>query len=300
MQKRWLRLGIIIFVLLLLEFTLRLVGFGHMAMYYDSPLYEYALKPNQNFTRFGKYFSVNAQGMRASKLEEGEWRILKFGDSVINGGAATDQSELASEILNGRLKDFDPKARVIQVSAGSWGPDNAFAWMQANGDFDAKAIILVFSSHDWQDHMNFQKVVGVLKYYPDQQPLFAIAGAVNWIYSRYFEKIDWRAVEATATRKDSPDHNAGWDQFAQYCTQKDIAFLVYHHASASEQFNNTYNQDGLALETHLRSIGVSTISGIEGDFQPEDFRDEIHLQASGQAKLALQLEPYLQEILGRP
>lgn len=299
MRKCWLRLLLILTSLVLLEVGLRLTGFGRVALYEQSDIYEYALIPNQKLSRFGKNYEINSEGMRAGPLEKGEWRILKFGDSVLNGGAYTDQSDLASELLNVELKSILSNARVVQVSAGSWGPDNAFSWMNAHGDFDAKIIVLVFSSHDWQDQMNFQKVVGQLAFYPNKEPSLAIIDVCSWLWSRYGEKVDWKAIAQTAKRSQFNDHNIGWDQFIQYCKQGQIPLLVYHHANAQELELNTWNSDGLALEEFLKNSETPTISGLNANLTKDDYHDGIHLNPNGQRKLAdilkMHLVPLLQE-----
>ena len=67
---------------------------------------EYMFKPNQSVTRFGNSFASNEYGMRSDSLAEkslDELRIMVFGDSVINGGNLTDQSELATVLLQQSL-----------------------------------------------------------------------------------------------------------------------------------------------------------------------------------------------------
>ena len=88
-----------------------------------------------------------------------EKRILVFGDSVLNGGSLTDHKKLATTLLEKSLqKSCDPLIRVLNISAGSWGPDNAFSYLKKHGDFNASAIVLFFSSHDAHDNMYHEKI----------------------------------------------------------------------------------------------------------------------------------------------
>ena len=64
---------------------------------------------------------------------------------------------------------------MLNVSAGSWGPDNCAAYLRHYGLFDAKAMFLLVSSHDAHDNMDFGPVAGVHDSYPDKQYCPAIA-----------------------------------------------------------------------------------------------------------------------------
>src|SRR5690554_6449125 len=158
-KKFWYKVAVSILFLVVLEIALRLIGFGQIPTYYVSLDYEYAMKPNQDLKRFGNRIFINSHGMRSGELRSNSIKILKFGDSVLNGGVASDQSEITSTLLELDLNEVSSLPgdyQVLNVSAGSWGPDNAYAWMTKHGDFNAEVIVLLFSSHDWQDQMSFQ------------------------------------------------------------------------------------------------------------------------------------------------
>ncbi|HKL02120.1 MAG TPA: hypothetical protein VJ911_00540 [Cryomorphaceae bacterium] len=294
----WRRSFIALLVFVGVELSLRIVGFGNIPVYYVSNQYEYALEPNQHMTRFGNTIHINAAGMRSDGLKMGEKRILKFGDSVLHGGVATDQSELSSQLLENELKLQQPNVRVLNVSAGSWGPDNAFAWMQKHSDFNAIAVVLVFGSHDWQDQMTFRKVVGRVPFYPDSKPALAISDCAQWLYSRWFSEVNWDELEEN---KDANykrgKFNRGWQQFIDYCNRKNLPLLVYHHANMEEVENKSWSKKGARLEAFLAENNVAVISGLKSGMDKDDFRDKIHLNPSGQRKLADALGPTLQEFL---
>lgn len=297
-KQFWRNILIIILGLLAMEIALRIVGFGKIPCYYKSLKYEYALKPNQEMTRFGNYIYINSQGMRSDELRPGAEKILKFGDSVLNGGVATDQSELTSTLLENDLNDTGSDYQVLNVSAGSWGPDNAFAWMQEHGNYDASAIVLLFSSHDWQDQMSFQNVVGNTPYYPEKNPTLAIVDAVYWTYTRLFDTVDWDnlgTVKGGLPARNA--HDNGWDDFVAYTSKHQIPLLVYHHADRNELKNQSFSEMGLHLEAFLKQNNVTVISGLDSGLVLDDYRDEIHPKPSGLAKIEKAILPELKKIL---
>lgn len=285
------------------EVLLRFVaGFGELPVYYSSDDYAYALRPDQDLRRFGNRFFINACGMRSAPLGAGEFRILKFGDSVLNGGVATDQSQCASSLLEKRFAErppldpsgnpFPDKVRVLNVSAGSWAPDNAFAWMQKHGSFDARVVVLVFSSHDFKDLMTFEKVVGNVPFYPESQPATAITDAASWVVSRYFTAVNWNALPGAGARPQDT-FNPGWENFAYHCRSRDIPLLVYHHPTRSECQAGAWNEEGIALQNLLAELEVTVISGLEAPCDISAYRDDIHPDEAGQALIADALEPAL-------
>ncbi len=285
---------VLLLVLVLCELVLRMFGFGQLPLYYSSTQYDYALQPNQDLNRFGRHFFINEDGMRSEPLNEGEIRILKFGDSVLNGGMGTDQSELSASLLEVKMQILDPQMRVLNVSAGSWGPDNAYAWMKEHGDFDAKCIVLLFSSHDWQDQIICSDVVGNVPFYPSSHPVLAISDLTSWFWSRFVVTEVWDELEPLPGCVPlEAKHNSGWDHFVAYSRANDIPMIVYHHAELSEVQSGNWNKMGVDLELFLELQGVPVISGLESGLNTSDYRDKIHPETSGQAKIAEAIYPVL-------
>lgn len=282
----------------LFELALRLIGFGQIPIYKSSPLYDYALVENQDVSRFGNQLLINSDGMRSEPLIDDEWRVVKFGDSVLNGGMSTDQSELASTILEKRFQQKDSNLRVLNVSAGSWGPDNAFAWMMARGDFDAKVIVLVFGSEDWQDQMICREVVGNVSYYPMEQPALAITDAFSWITGRFVVDTNWSELPPTpGCEPNNYSHNSGWDNFIAYTITNGIPLIVYHHADRSENQDGKLNEMGEQLQAYLKANDLQYISGLNAGLEDADYRDDVHPNAGGQAKIAEAIYPVLRKTI---
>lgn len=284
----------------LLEFTLRLLGFGKYPVYYESDKYEYAFLPNQSLNRFGNEFYINELGMRSEELKPSDKLVMGFGDSVLNGGVAVTQNDLASNKIDSALRVEDNALKFTNTSAGSWGVSNAFNWFLDADLKHPEAIVLVFSSHDWNDKMQFQKVVGNISFYPDSQPFLAITDAVSWIYSRYLEKITWSDLPVWKEyRDDAHEYDSGWINFAEYAKSNNIPLIVYHHANRDEALKGQWNGKGKMLESLLTDLGVQHISGLENNLTEKDFRDEIHPSISGQQKIANSIIPVIKSKLKR-
>ena len=145
-RRFWLRLGIFVGSFLLVELFFRLIGFGTRPLYQESLDYEYALISNQKVKRLNVEFTTNSLGMRSRELDSKSKLILGFGDSVINGGMAISQEELASSIIDSALTASGSEYQFANVSAGSWGVSNAFAWLMSKELNDPEIIVLLFSA----------------------------------------------------------------------------------------------------------------------------------------------------------
>ncbi len=298
-KRRFLRnTGLFILALIMLEIVLRLIGFGEVPKYERSVNYDYALQSSQDITRFGNSFYINAAGMRSDEVDEAKVTILKLGDSVLNGGIGTDQSELASTKLEENLIVDGVDCRVYNVSAGSWGPDNAFAWMNEHGDFGADVVVLVFSSHDWLDHRNCRDVVGHVNFYPEADPILALTDAFNWAMTRFLSEPDWDEIPLIENcTPNTGSHNAGWDEFIAYSAAYNIDLVVYHHPSLEEISNGKYDEKGQALASYLQTYSVNYISGLDAGYSESAFRDRIHPNALGQEIIEKAIRPVVLKLL---
>jgi hypothetical protein len=159
------------------------------------PKIEYLYKPNGTYERFGNTIHFNQWSMRSddfpkNKSDPKELRVLVVGDSVINGGAQTDQHELATAILQERLSQkLGRKVIVGNISAGSWGPPNQLAYLEKFGWFDADVVVFVWSSHDLEDAPTYQTLVGVSPDFPDRAPACALQDAIQRYLPRYVPSL---------------------------------------------------------------------------------------------------------------
>lgn len=300
---RWLRskkfwIGMLA-LLILSELILRFgVGLGDTAIYIEHPTYEYIYAPNQKASRFGNVIETNSLSMRSKPLNKGQKiKVLKIGDSVINGGTHVGNDELASTRMENELQKEDELNRVLNVSAGSWGPDNAYAYIEENGTFDAEMLLLVFSSHDYHDNRHFRKVVGQHTQWPGDKPLLAITDLWGtYLWPKLKGVFGSKQYDYLKGFDDSPI-NSGWEAFIKLSEEKGIPMIVYLHPEQNEVKNKEWSANGKALLNLLSSNGVQVIDGLDFENPETYYRDNIHLNAKGHEALANRLMPYVQEVL---
>ncbi|MDR2410698.1 MAG: hypothetical protein LBE13_21660 [Bacteroidales bacterium] len=262
-------------------------GFCDAVLTQESDKFEYIAQPDQNRFRFRKHVRYNEYSMRSGSLKSSDSiRILGFGDSVLNGGVQTEQDSLATEIAQYAINQHIIKGggviRCLNISYGSWAPDNCFAYMKEYGDFNANLIFLVVSSHDAYDNMNFQKVVDIHPSYPSGQYLSAIYELIDrYLIPRIFTK-----------KKEESDHivkgnifNSGFLSFYHYTQENDIPFFIYLHPDKKEMQERKYDYQGDEIIKFCESNNISLLKGIE--YEDEScYRDGIHLNEHGQRILA--------------
>ncbi|SHI13589.1 GDSL-type esterase/lipase family protein [Desulfofustis glycolicus] len=148
-------------------------------------------KPDQDVYRFGNRILINHYGMRTNPFTEisaNEFRIMVFGDSVLNGGNLTDHDSLATTILQKKLtKETGKQVVVGNVSAGSWGPGNWLSYAKEYGFFDADVVILLISSHDFADNPTFQPLDKST--HPTSRPTLAVIEGITRYLPRYFQQF---------------------------------------------------------------------------------------------------------------
>jgi hypothetical protein len=231
--------------------------------------------------------------MRSSEIKQESTKILGFGDSVINGGAHTTQDSIATNILSEKLSnDLNQDIQVCNISAGSWGPDNCFGYLQKYGDFDAKLIFLVVSSHDAYDNMDFNPVVDIHTSYPSKQSISAI-----------FELLNRYLIPKLLKQKQEGDHitkgkefNSGFLNFYNYTQDNNLPLFIYLHPDKKEVEDGHYNEQGEAIIQFCREYKIPLIQGISIE-DLSCFRDSIHLNEYGQRILACALLNEIEKIL---
>ena len=286
-------IGGLFFFILLIEILLRIFwGFGTMPLYVESKQYEYIFAPNQEMTRFGVHFYINSYSQRSKEPDANKKIVLGLGDSVINGGAQTDNDSLATSIVS-----VSTEYQMLNISAGSWGPDNCAAYLKEQGLFDAKAIFVVLSSHDANDLMDFTPTVGVHKSYPKENYLLATFEVLDrYIIPRIFKtKKTLNPDEKVLKGIDKgSDWNRGWDELKEIAKQADIPLILILHAEQSELEVGDYNDKGKMIEQWAYENKIKLIEDITF-LKKENYRDQIHINASGQRVLANMM---IEELIG--
>jgi hypothetical protein len=293
---RPLLIGLVVFFVGLIgaELALRkFLGLGDMTVLFQADsAFEYIAQPNQNKVRFGNKILYNEYSMRSRPLSEtDDCIVLGFGDSVINGGTLTDQDSLATTIIENRMsKEIGNGFRFLNISAGSWGPDNCAAYLERFGSFGAKMIVLFVSSHDAYDNMTFDKVVGVDPNYPDKPHSLALIELLQ----RYLAPKVLGAIEMTGNQqtnallinKNTEQFNRGFEFFVNYSRSHGIPLVVALHAEANEIKNKTFDDHGKKILSFCAANNIKVVSGLEIGEELSDFRDGIHINESGQKRWA--------------
>lgn len=292
----------IIILILCIEVFLRLYfGFCDTVLMKEDPDFEYIAQPNQQRFRFRNHIIYNSLSMRSEEVDSSSIKILGFGDSVINGGVLTDQDSLATKILSDSLtKFYGRNVQFLNISAGSWGPDNCYAYLKKFGDFGAKSIFLFVSSHDVYDNMNFEKIIDNHESFPSKQYSFALYELIDrYLLPRIKSKLKNNQTETDDLginkKKDDSTFNSGFASFVAYSKNKGIALTIYLHADKNELKSGVYNSQGQEIIRFAKENSIPIILDLQNGLEMSDFRDNIHLNNKGQKKLANTIIKYILE-----
>lgn len=255
-----------------------------MPLYMASDEWEYMTTPNQSGSRLGNRFYINAYGMRCDEVDSTKRHILGLGDSVLFGGAQTDQDSLATSLIT-----QETGIQMLNISAGSWGPDNCAAFHRHYGLFKAEALFLQVSSHDAHDNINHEPVVDVHPSYPSKQFCCATVEMLcRYVLPRLMPSTqkdpDQKVLSESGIRKDGKPFNPGFAQLKAMCDSAHIPMVVYLHAEQTELSAGKYNDQGDEIIAWCAANNVPIIKDLDLGFTASDFRDNIHLSAHGQRK----------------
>lgn len=301
---------IFIVIIFIGEFVLRFAfGFCDALLYRESDKYEYIAQPNQDRHRFGAHIYYNSYSQRNDEPDSTKVRVLGLGDSVIFGGTWMDQDSLASTLFSEATG-----MQMLNISAGSWGPDNCAAYLKEKGTFGASAMILVCSSHDAFDVMTHVPVVGVVPTYPDRQYKLAwaelidryIVPRIRMVFGRTKVKLDpdeqvVKNIEFKNTvRQKSALFDKGFDQLLEIAREKNIPMAIYLHAEQDEVKAGSYNEMGQMIIKWAEAHGVKLVEGLKAGEKENMYHDKIHFNEAGQRFMATQLVKMYDEYLKQP
>lgn len=294
-RKIYIAISICFILIALLEFTLRFVfGFCDAVLYQPSPAYEYVAQPNQHRYRFFSHIDYNSYSQRSDEPDSTKTIVLGLGDSVIFGGTMLDQDSIATTLFS-----KETGMQMLNISSGSWGPDNCAAYLKEKGTFGAKAMVLVCSSHDAFDVMSHIPVVGIYPNYPDKQYKLAIWEVIDrYLMPRikvYFSGKQLLDPDAQVVEKVKSDEGVaqksfnfdpGFDQLLQISEEKHIPFFIYLHPEKGEVEKNEYKEGGKLIIDWANTHHVKLVDGLKEGVTTDMFRDVIHLNEKGQRNLA--------------
>lgn len=286
-------------IVILLELILRYVfGFCDAVLYQSSPAYEYIAQPNQHRYRFFSHIDYNSYSQRSEEPDSTKTIVLGLGDSVIFGGTMLDQDSIATTLFS-----KETGMQMLNISSGSWGPDNCAAYLKEKGTFGAKAMVLVCSSHDAFDVMSHIPVVGIYPNYPDKQYKLAIWEVIDRylmprikVYFRGKQLLDPDAQVVEKVKSDEGVANKalnfdpGFDQLFQISEEKHIPFFIYLHPEVGEIMSRKYKEGGLMIMEWAKTHHIKLIDGLNEGVTVDMYRDVIHLNEKGQRNLANSLK----------
>lgn len=286
-------------IVILLELILRYVfGFCDAVLYQSSPAYEYIAQPNQHRYRFFSHIDYNSYSQRSEEPDSTKTIVLGLGDSVIFGGTMLDQDSIATTLFS-----KETGMQMLNISSGSWGPDNCAAYLKEKGTFGAKAMVLVCSSHDAFDVMSHIPVVGIYPNYPDKQYKLAIWEVIDRylmprikVYFRGKQLLDPDAQVVEKVKSDEGvakkalNFDPGFDQLLQISEEKHIPFFIYLHPEVGEVMSRKYKEGGLMIMEWAKTHHVKLIDGLNESVTVDMYRDVIHLNEKGQRNLANSLK----------
>ena len=294
-------------VVAIIEGVLRLgFGFCDALLYQSSDQYEYIAQPNQERHRFGVRLRTNSYSQRSEEPDSTKTIVLGLGDSILFGGGWMDHDSLATTLFSD-----ETGMQMLNISSGSWGPDNCAAYLKEKGTFGARAMVLVCSSHDAYDAMTFAPVVGVWPNYPDRQYRLAIWEAIDRYLIPYvkvitktktyvdIDNVNGNDNENNNVHEDSqviqksPYFVKGFDKLKQMADSVCIPMYIYLHAESGEVQQGRYNELGQQILQWADSADVKLINGIKEGERLEMYHDAIHLNEQGQRHLADVLKKYV-------
>lgn len=300
-KKTLLLLFLIGVIIVVIELVLRLqFGFCDALLYQSNDRYEYVLQPNQNRYRFGTRLITNSYSQRSEEPDSTKTIVLGLGDSIIYGGGWMDHDSLATTLFSN-----ETGMQMLNISCGSWGPDNNVAYLREKGTFGAKAMVLVCSSHDAYDGMSFVPVVGVWPNYPDKQYKLAIWELIDRYMIPYIKlktqtkhyadpdaEVEKKAEDRQVIQK-SPYFVKGFDDLKHIADSLNIPFYIYLHAEQGEVEAGRYNDMGQQIIIWADSAHIQLINGIKEGERIEMYHDAIHFNECGQRHLANVLEKHV-------
>jgi hypothetical protein len=308
-RTRWrkrLSISLAVVVLLLAAtelFTRFCLGLGDPPLSMTDPATGYLSQPNQTCHRFGHLIHYNAYSMRsddfpAHKSSPDEFRVMVIGNSIINGGTPTDQSQVCTTLLQDELPAKLHRPVVVgNISAGGWGPLSEWGYVKARGFFDADALVIVISSNDIRLPFPDYPVVGKDVSFPDHKPW-----STTWeCFSRYGPRylpfmhgmagsnegyhpgvedatLTAQCLEAVQNMIAGAKQSGAKVYVILHCTRPELVKMRADPRWRPEPFRQ--------VQAASAAAGATAICTDSTDAQPTDYREDIHINAQGQRHLA--------------
>jgi hypothetical protein len=246
------------------------------------------------------------------KSSRNEFRVMVFGDSVINGGAQTDQSQVCTSILERDLAvKLNRPVVVGNISAGAWGPLNHWRYVKSHGLFDADALVIVLTSGSIRAPFPNRRIAGTEPGFPDRKPWCATWEGITRYLPQYLPFL--RAVAEKGWGFDNESEDPVDPEAAAQNTARNLdavrkmlagaqaagveTYLVWHwtqaelHRAAQDP---SWGPEGLPqFQAMCAAAGVTAVCTRPTNAGPADYRDNVHINAQGQKHLATRMTTLL-------
>jgi lysophospholipase L1-like esterase len=266
------------------------LGLGDPPLLIRDRAIDYLFAPSRCYSRFHNRVCYNRWSMRAedfSKEKQGcEPRVMVLGDSIINGGSRTDQSQIPTEIAKARLARAGIPSTIGNISAGSWGPANLLAYTRRFGWFDADVAVFVFGTADVEDLPDFFTDLG--PDHPLKPPMFAAQEIAERYLPRFLRQFGLASAasgSSPAPRSTSERRREGIAALNSLLVEAEkyvpirLVFLHYEAAQLSAPVAEEQLFAELSERTRARFVSLRALE------HASLYADEVHLNARGQAVL---------------
>jgi hypothetical protein len=307
-SNRWLKRGValslvgVLALLLGVEVALRVaLGLGNPPLMVPHPRIGYLFKANQAVKRFGNDIVYNQFHQRSDPTtpgaQRGVQRLMVIGDSVVGGGALTDQTQTIGEQLE-FLLSRGGTCEVLAPSAGSWGIGNEAAYLREFGTFGCSVVIWQIGSHDLLQAKSSGEVLGQDPRMPVRKPLCAWTELLARYGLPRFRKLlargheaGWRGPETTGTSA-CQDFRSNLDFFragVRLCRSQGAAVVVLLTPDRVELLRGARSPETRReFKSEAAGAGVPVLDLLEhwNAAHASLFRDGVHLNEHGNAVLA--------------
>jgi len=233
----------------------------------------------------------------AHKLNPNELRVLVVGDSVIFGGSQVNQPDICTSRAQRILRhDLQRPVVVANISAGNWRLTNMDEYIKRFGTFDADAMILVLSAHDYANLPHPYPYTKFDPDFPDHAPLFALQELISRYgikYAKHYLHLDRAQVEAYAIPPSQEDIDAGLAALRHILKTAQARYIrvaILQHLRTTE-YGKPETPGHAMIKSTAEAMGVRVIQ-LAPDFKAamdagqHPYNDDIHPTSTGQAILA--------------
>ena len=265
---------------------------------------EYRLAPGE----YTGGYRVNPHSMRSEAFpvnkSRGEFRVLVLGDSITEGDTSIPNEALATNRAEQALNDATTdniRVRILNASTGSWSVANQMGFIDAFGDFDADAIVLVFNTADATDGFGSPLA-------PTTQPICGLHRALRLLRVKLATSARNTAVFNEPDGIFAKANAAALRRLTDHAESRGVPFVAIWHptrqeiesgygASKAQSMLDVFAERDIQVIRFADKV-TPAIDAI-GSGGPDPYDDQIHLTEAGHTMLAEILQQTIAPWIGR-